>query len=80
MLCTCPWIKLRSGQVLDYTCSRYPLETFYAGQPSALQRLCLANQVSCGEDGYPTVKHKSSLAGHTKTVNSVRFSPTGTVT
>eukprot|EP00887_Chlorella_sp_A99_P005676 scaffold1.g5676.t1 len=34
-------------------------------------------QVSRGEDGYAAVQHLSSLSGHEKTVNCVRFSPGG---
>lgn len=30
-----------------------------------------------GEDGFASVEHVSSLTGHSKTVNCVRFSPTG---
>ncbi|KAL6779423.1 hypothetical protein ACKKBG_A12285 [Auxenochlorella protothecoides x Auxenochlorella symbiontica] len=34
-------------------------------------------QVSQGEDGYATIQHTASLTGHSKTVNCIRFSPTG---
>lgn len=43
--------------------------------PSCGLPLCC--QVSRGADGYAAVQHLSSLAGHDKTVNCVRFSPTG---
>lgn len=34
-------------------------------------------QVERGSDGYPSVRHLSSLTAHLNTVNCVRFSPTG---
>jgi chromatin assembly factor 1 subunit B len=34
-------------------------------------------QVSLEEDGYASVNHTATLTGHTKTVNCVRFSPSG---
>lgn len=34
-------------------------------------------QVSRGDDGYAAVSHVSTLAGHSKTVNCMRFSPSG---
>ncbi|KAI7835339.1 hypothetical protein COHA_010755, partial [Chlorella ohadii] len=35
-------------------------------------------EVERGSDGYPSVRHVSSLTAHLNTVNCVRFSPTGT--
>lgn len=34
-------------------------------------------QVTRGEDGHAEVEHASTLTGHSKTVNCVRFSPDG---
>jgi chromatin assembly factor 1 subunit B len=34
-------------------------------------------QIGQGEDGYATAEHVHTLTGHSKTVNCVRFSPSG---
>lgn len=38
---------------------------------------CMHQQVNIDDDRNPSVEHIGHLAGHTRDVNSVRFSPTG---
>ena len=62
-----------TGAVSECACALVPMRKLVRRCASCARAL----QVSRDAEGYGSVEHISSLSGHTRTVNCVRYSPSG---